>query len=202
MTHFFHTASQSATAAMVATVHSSSSSSACWSFSFSAADGGVSTFGNSVLDCGAGVSAGAAAGNGGDCGTGVEPGGGAMSGRCRLNHWFVDGGVQLSRVAVPKTILPSSLRMLSSLRKECTFPDSTADQCADQARTACHANLSACRRRTPERTRRDTSLESADPSRSGRSPSACTYLFGEKGPVLWNRHTWERRILVKSFISF
>ena len=78
---------------MVATVHYSSSSSACWSFSFSAADGGVSTFGKSVLDCGAGGSAGAAAGNGGDCGTGVATGGGAMLGRCRLEHWFVDGGL-------------------------------------------------------------------------------------------------------------
>ena len=86
-------------------------------------------------------------------------------------------------VTLPKTILSSSLRMLSSLWKECTFPDGTADQCADQARTACHANLSACRRRTPERTRRDTSLESTDPSRSGRSPSACTCLFGEKGRI-------------------
>ena len=72
-----------------------------------------------------------------------------MLGRCRLDHWFVDGGLGVGgpvfSVTLPKTILSSSLRMLSSLWKECTFPDSTADQCADQARTACHANLSACR---------------------------------------------------------
>ena len=75
----------------------------------------------------------------------------------------------LPQLTSSKTIFSSSLRMLSSLWKECTFPDGTADQCADQARTACHANLSACRRRTPragsdrrvtsERSRLDASLD-------------------------------------------
>ena len=61
-------------------------------------------------------------------------------------------------------------------------------------RTACHASLPACQRRAPDQTRGGVSLESSDQSRSGRAPSACTYLFGEKGSALWNRHTWKRRI--------
>jgi hypothetical protein len=120
-------------------------------------------------------------------------------GPCRGGAVLIIGsatGGPVFSVAVPKTILSSSLQMLSSPWKECTFPDGTADQCADQGQTACHANLSACRWRTTEwtRTRREKSLESADPSKSGRSPLACSYLFGEKGSALWNRHTCERRI--------
>ena len=74
------------------------------------------TVDNSVLDCGAGVSAGAAVGDGGDCGTGVATGGRAMLGRCRLAHWFVDG-VQFPRLCCQRQFCSAPCECFRACRR-------------------------------------------------------------------------------------